>query len=288
MSRPPRIFGPAVPMLTPEASKVDPLDPTNPLSILTMVTPKMRVAIEDLDPKFANYCERDLRRAAKPSPEVCRLRINFWDEYNKVMDAGGGKITIYNIIRGACTEGFFYDVVMKDPKMLAYVTIPPADYQLTLRDMLTRAWDRLDEVLETPLTTEKSIRCGFDNTTRMPIYKTVDVVNIPLIGEIRAITQMLDLRIKGAIIQRLQVQSHNVTQSLNDIGFENATLDQLEAMEKRVHSMAKLIDKSEKGALDAANHKEAEIIANIAVPDSDQQGQEESGDSGSEDPSEKA
>lgn len=249
-----------MPLLAKEHHEgLSPLAPNNPYSIFNMVPPKMQRALEALDKRLLLNSERNLRRNCNITPEICRLRINLWDSYNKAMDMGQSKIPMYEIIKGACSQALFEEVVLTNPNTLAYVCVPPADYQLTLRDLLDFGWDRLRETLEQDIFKERVVRVG-QNADGTPEYKTFKEVNVPLVAEMRAIVQMLDLRVKGAILQKVQVQSHNITQTIEGTSnFNDATLEQLEAMERRVKKLSKSFDDvEEQGVLDAAQTIEAE------------------------------
>lgn len=272
-----------MPLLAKEHHEgLSPLAPNNPYSIFNMVPPRMQKALEALDPRLLLNSERNLRRNTHITAEICRLRINLWDSYNKAMDLGQSKISLYDIIKGACSPSLFEEVVLTNPHTLAYICVPPADYQLTMRDLLDFGWDRLRETLEQGIYKEKVVRVGKDE------FKTLKEINVPLVAEIRAIVQMLDLRVKGAILQRVQVQQHTINQTVPgdaSVNFNDQTLEQLEAMERRVNKLTRSFDRvAEQGVLSGSEDDEvAESGAEASGELAD--GQAEVGSPEAEDPS---
>lgn len=292
MAGKPRVFATNVrlPLLSrPHDHELSPLAPDNPYSIFNMVPPKMQKALEALDKSLLTNSERNLRRNCNPTPEVCRLRINLWDAYNKTLDTGGSSIPITEIIKGACSQDLFEKVILTNPNTLAYVAVPPADYQLMMRDLLDLGWDRLREALEEPIHKDRMVRVGKTKDGDIE-YKKMTEINIPLVAEIRAIVQMLDLRVKGAILQKVQVQSHNITQTLNSgesASFNDATLEQLEAMERRVKKLTRGIELATGGlSIGVPEETDSEDIEVESRPSDIASGQAETGIPDTEDPPE--
>ena len=246
-SNKPSIFGELnIPLIPTDAS---PYDEDNPYSLINLVSPMLRKAIENLPIRHFRYNEKELRRSAKPSPEICRLRISFWDEYLLAIEQQR-KMEVINVVKGVCSVPFFYDVLVRDPNILAYIVVAPADYQLAMREMLELGWSRMREVLEMDLELEEPYNAKvFNEETGKTetVTKFRKVPNIALIGQMRALVQMLDMRIKGAVIQRMQIDQRNLNLNATvgsggQPALADMTLQQLEAMEKRIEQMRSAMD----------------------------------------------
>ncbi len=251
-----------LPMMVDESGL---LDEDNPFSLLELCPPPVREAMEKLDTKFYKISELQLRKLANPSAEIARLRMSFWDEYLRA-SAEKRKMDVRSITRGVCSHNYFYEVILQNENWVGYITTPPADYQLAIREMLELSWDRIREVLLLPITEKVSVRRTIKNEDGK-IEMHIDLVEKPntsLIAEIRQITNMLDLRVKGAIMQKMQITQKNLNVNMNaddpNIFLADATMAQLEAMEKKITRMRGSMEEVE--MLDAAkdSHPEETVL----------------------------
>lgn len=237
-------------------------DEENPYSLQNLATPEVRAAIEALPIKFYKYSEFRLREHANPCPEIARLRISFWDEYLRAADEKR-KMNMRSVTAGVCSMRYFYETVLKNENWVGYITIPPIDYQLALRELLELSWERLREVLLMPLKEKVNIKktsTDPDTGKQITTFEVVEKPNTSLISEIRQITNMLDLRIKGAVVQRMQIEQKNLNMNMDVESSGNfladATMAQLEEMEKRVNALRGSMQEVEK--LDAATIESSE------------------------------
>lgn len=235
------------------------LDEDNPFSLLELCPPAVKEAIEKLPIRFYKYSEMQLRKAANPSAEIARLRMSFWDEYLRASDERRA-MNVRAITRGVCSHNYFYEVVLANENWVGYITTPPADYQLAIREMLELSWDRIREVLLLPITEKIPLKKTVvnDEGKSETVYEIIEKPNTKLIGEIRQITNMLDLRVKGAIMQKMQIEQRNLNINANaddpNVFLADATMAQLESMEKKIARMRGSMEEVEK--LDAAKDTE--------------------------------
>lgn len=222
-----------------------PFDPENPWSLFNLVPAPIKEAVENIDPRFYSYSEMELRQKAKPTAQHCRIRISFWDEYLRAVEQKR-PMYISSIIKGACSPEFFYSTIIRNQQLLAYITIPPADYQLALREMLELGWDRMREVLMMPMTSKVPVQIRTKDEETGKIITTTELIETPntkLIAEMRAIVQQLDQRIKGAVMQRMQIDQRNLNLNVNsppgasDSFLPTTSMEQLEAMSKKIQAM---------------------------------------------------
>lgn len=195
-------------------------DLKDPRSVVNMVPGVEREAILALGPEWRNLSERELYKKVDPDPRDARLRLAFWDEYSQAQDRGR-KMFIANVVRNICPRDYWDDRVVVEPEKLAFIVLPPKDYVVAMRALLEQGLTKLEEVLALPLT--------------MKTAKGVTVPNVRLITEMVKIIQMLDLRVKGAIIQKVRVDSRSVNLNLaGDAPGGQMTLEDLDNEIKKV------------------------------------------------------
>lgn len=206
-------------------------DPGNSESIVAMVDDSLKPLIEGIPTKLLNLTEKELRRAVKPDSTLCRLRIRIWDEYFEAKAKGRKKINIANAVKGACGREFFYNVVCKDYRQLAWVFTPPVDQLLGLREMMDLGIEEMRDVLEKPTTVriEKLDKEG----NVIAIVERTD--NAAVANKIKLLETLLD-RVHGAVLQKQATITKKLADETKDEKLENSTLEELERLEARLDS----------------------------------------------------
>lgn len=119
-----------------------------------------------------------------------RLRVSFWAEYDRAIQ-DGNKMHIHNVYQGVCSRMQFYRVI-QDRVRMAFILTPPESYTISVEEALLQGVRRLREILEFPLYDKK----GNPNT------KVAEVI-------VKTYA-MLDMRVKGAVVQRVEQKNLNV------------------------------------------------------------------------------
>jgi hypothetical protein len=146
------------------------------------------------------------------------IRFQFWREYERAI-AEQTPFNIANVCRGICGEELFYKIYSK-PLPLVWMLAQPKAYTARMEETLYFGLNQLRDVLELPNVDEK----GKLNTKLL---------------ELKAkIVHMVDQRMRGGIIQRLEqksmnLQVHTSDKSVADAMVENST----EALQKRLASL---------------------------------------------------
>lgn len=166
-------------------------DLENPRAIINLVTKTLKEAMLRIPKEIHAYSESQLNRYAKPTSTIGRLRLSFWDEYGLAQDQGR-PIKIQNVIRNISSLEYWDATVLKNEKFIAYIMCPPKDYMVTMRNMHRKAMKRLEEVLDLPIMQKRS-------TSKGGMY---EVPNTMLIAQIIRITQLLEERVMGAVVQK--------------------------------------------------------------------------------------
>lgn len=243
------------------------LDEKNPRSLIRIVPDEVARAIKAVPRELLLMDERELRRKAKPTDTVNYLRLNFWIEYNRAQ-AKRVKMVAANILRGACSKEYFYEVVKNDLK-LAWILLPPADYTVVQYDIFQTSLEKLRQCLRvkpyTITVTEETDKEGRKTVTRK------QVPNVAAMREIREITAMLSDRIQGAVVKKLAIKAHS-TADVNVSGgqaitagprtYEPDALDELNRTLQQVNASLQL---------PAAEACEGEVI-DIDEEDADAEG----------------
>ena len=217
-------------------------DPSNPQALINMIPPRLVPILDrvkDKLPRMLLRTERELRNYCEPDERDDRVRLSFWDEYNAAT-AAGKKMSIQSIICGACSwEGWVTIYEPNNHKML-WVFTPPTSYVAAMRQILYRGTERLLEIMNLPMTDKDG---KIDPKVATLVLKA---------------WQLADMRVKGGIVQRMQVEQKNLNVNLNaDSGVEQARvniqalqLEDLEVLERRIEKAKRDQTKYLKGITD--------------------------------------
>jgi len=190
--------------------------PTRVIEVLHRIRPKM--------PRVLHCTEHELRDYIKPDERDERIRLGFWDEYNHSTSAGK-KMSLSSFLHGIMSWETWVTVYEPSDKKMMWVFCPPVSYQVAMRNILHKGTERLMEIMSLPLRDD------------MGKVDSKVIVNI-----LRAF-QLVDVRVKGAVTQKLQIQqqSHNINQNINMEGsslgsgvpIDTLQLEDLEKLERR-------------------------------------------------------
>lgn len=185
MNTPPSVLAPSA------AQESSTLDLSNPRSVVNLVPERVSRAIQDAastNPEIFNIDEKDLYKLLKdsnhqPSPTDNRLRLKFWMEYERVQERSEKQMNISNVTAGVCSRELFYDRYLANPHKVAWLLTPPTGYAVKAEEALEFGIEQLRDILDLPHV----------------VGGRVDTK----LGELKAkIVAMLDIRVKGAIVQR--------------------------------------------------------------------------------------
>lgn len=192
------------PFLPPEAKdelNFADFDDSDPNSLINMVPDVLKRAIQEVPVMYYEMAEDELslhcfgedekNRPKQPDSTSERLRIAFWDEYDRA-SRYRERMEIRRICQGTCSEVYFVRKFIQDVQKLAYILHPPISYQINLKDLH-----------------ELSLR-GMRQILSMPIKDDKDRPNTRLMDIQFKIHQHVDMRLKGAIIQRIDQRNLNL------------------------------------------------------------------------------
>jgi hypothetical protein len=159
------------------------------------------------------------QRSVKQSIET--LRHTFWLEFDAAVDAKK-RMSIMSLCRGAIRKSSILNTLSSHER-IAYMIYPPHNYQARILTLLDKSLDKIEEILELPLTEqpcrcrpyckckvkgEPKCRCG--DGCICPIH-----INNKLIGTIGKIHESLELRAKGALLQRVSIDKRHLVAQIH-------------------------------------------------------------------------
>lgn len=167
-------------------------DGSDPKSLINMLTGKLRESVLMLKDELLLKSEGELRKAVRPTPTDHALRVSFWREFEKVMWRGTGNVQAKDVVGGICTEQYFYQKFMKDPRKVAWLVRPMQTYEKEMDAILHRCTERLWELVNIKI---------YNGKGKLDA-RAADVL-------LKAVTQV-ENRVKGMAVQRSEQRSLNV------------------------------------------------------------------------------
>jgi hypothetical protein len=172
------------------------LDTSNPYSLASLLPPPIRRRVPEIPTEFYELSEDAMAEELfgsinKIDPLLNRLRIALWDEYDRCQKHQLKQMDMLRLYRGICTTSQFYKV-LNDPKALGFYLTPPTAYTLACKELLTLTVRKMREAIN------------------MPLYDKKGNPNTKLIEAIIKIHEKMDMRIHGAVIQRIDQRNLNM------------------------------------------------------------------------------
>jgi hypothetical protein len=193
------------------------LDASDPLSLVNMVSDRLRELIEVLPEELFLLSEKDLKNRFKPTSTDYALRVSFWREFEKVASRGGGKIHCVNVFAGICSEAYFYNKFIRNESKLAWMVRPMQTYQREMEAILAKGTERLWELIEIKIKDKKG---RVDPRLADILLKTISAV---------------ENRVKGMAVQRTEQKSLNVNVMTGSKA--NHALESVDAIEQRIKQL---------------------------------------------------
>lgn len=162
--------------------------------------PKIRKRILDLHKNRPDLLEQDeqwfkINHRNSVTLITQRIRVALWMEFERAL-FGNRVMKPSNIFAGTCTESVFYKIVEDDIRF-AYVLTPPSDYITMLKEAHNAGLEKLREIFSAQI---------IDTDGNLDT-KSAEVV-------LKAFA-LIDARLKGAIIQRVDQRSIQLNAELS-------------------------------------------------------------------------
>lgn len=199
-----------------------------PRSIVALLSPAVSAQIKKIieeRPELFNRDEHDLLkllRDMKASPNATdnRLRLSFWNEYERAQTEQLDGMRVSNIHNGICTHQYFLERYLQQPERVAWLLCPPTNYEKALDEALCFGVEQLREILA------------------LPLYDAKGKLNTALASLKERIVSRLDERKNGSIVQRsLSVAVGDG--KLDDELKQRLLSSSMEEIQKRLKALAK-------------------------------------------------
>lgn len=202
-------------------------DEENPDSLINKIPPRLIPVFERVRTKLPRTLladERAIRRYVSPDDRDERVRLAFWDEFN-ASTAAGKRMSLQSFISGACSWESWVTAYEPNDKRMCWIFTPPTSYASQMRHILHRGTERLLEIMSLPMMDEQTGK-----------------VDIRVANLILRAWQLADMRVKGGVMQRLQIEQKSMNLNLSaDAAVENLRaqvdsmdLAELESLERRI------------------------------------------------------
>jgi len=189
--------------VTEEDLSVEIFDRDNPRSLFNILPSRVQEAAIAVPRNRWLRSESAITRSAEPDFTDKCLRINFWQAYTRAQDTGKN-IHVNHIIAGVTTKNYFMHMVETEQNKLVYYLTPPKSYDIMQRQILDESLEKLRVVVTSDIYDEKVItKVNSDGTQDRTVVKTI---NTKLVSEIRRITEMLQDRVHGTLVQKLAIK----------------------------------------------------------------------------------
>lgn len=159
------------------------LEESNPRSLLNIAPKGVGALMREMNPMWLSYSEKELKGKVPDDPQLNRLRIAFWKEYDHAQSQMRQMLWA-NIGRLVQRPSISLADYFHRQETLAYILCPPASYDAFLEEALSHGMSRIREILDLPI-------------------KDGDGRVNPKVGElILKAAAFLDLRTHGGFLQK--------------------------------------------------------------------------------------
>jgi hypothetical protein len=171
---------------------IDIWEEDNPRCVINMVSDAVKLKVKALPSAWFSYPENTFRRIVDPNEIDDCLREAFWMEYFSACDESR-RMRMEAVYGRYMSKVNFFTTIISNEKRLAWMMRPPLEYAYRMKGLLEVGLQQ------------------FENILKMEITKA----DTRLIGEIVKIVALLDNRVRGAVTQRIQVESKSVNVNAN-------------------------------------------------------------------------
>lgn len=170
------------------------LQEIDPRNVMSIVSPKVREIVESLyqrHPEYQKWNEGELKDNLHPSLMASRMRISFWEEYDRAQDSGK-RMMMTKIYGPLMSEANFYVEFLTKDSNVAWMMSRPSEEFLSMKTDYYSGSDEIGKILRMSL---------FDNKGNLKIKEA---------GIFLRAWDLYGNRIHGSIIQRQEIKSATI------------------------------------------------------------------------------
>jgi len=167
-------------------------DRKNPNALLNRLDVRSSQMVAKLPRKWTYATESKVTALANPDDTLLRLRIAFWEEFNRACRANK-KMDRSRICYGICAMEFWSKEILNDWRALVFIIRPPRHEMFVHKALMLHGYDRIHEILQMPLTTKvgKTIKEELPNGKIKATNTRYQKVDMAAIRAIRDTMRML-------------------------------------------------------------------------------------------------
>lgn len=209
------------------ATAHDPWDESDPASVISLAPEAVREAMERVPVEWRALPEKDLRIIVQPNEIDERVRLTFWAEYFRALEAGK-RMSATGAHAGACNRLTYYRSILTNPDRMAFILSPPVSHDVRAEVALNKAYRRIEEILDLPMT---------DSAGR-PIPSIARLIN--------DIRERLEDRVYGPVVQRVEQKTLQVTGQMSAEQTEKVVQAETQALDSPEELDRKLLELRQK------------------------------------------
>jgi hypothetical protein len=140
-----------------------------------------------------------------------KLRISFWKEHTRAIAQMSNTMNMMNVVRGICSRAHLEQMLV-DKVRLAYLILPPPDYDVAMEEFTNYSLDTLRECFDVA-------KASFMETKDPKMYESL-----------RKTLEMLIVHTKGEPIRRVENKNLNMNVDAGRaVGAMPATMEEIDA-----------------------------------------------------------
>jgi hypothetical protein len=215
----------------------------NPRSLINIAPEVFKAGLEHSSVRlYLKKDEKSLEKIVKPTPTLNRLRQRFWIEFDLAQDQNR-KMKAENIWMGVCSLDLFLSVVEKF-KYQAWILMPLPRYDDIIEEALHAGLNRVREIFDFPLYEKKEVkRNGIPQLITVPNYKAADLM--------LKTVKMLDDRVKGGVVQKIEQTNKNLHLHSNADGNVRSVENENDLIEAEIKRLEKKISGNKAKVIEA-------------------------------------
>jgi hypothetical protein len=175
---------------------------------------KVLLRLKEEAPELLEMTEENLIDIVKPTPAVRQARITLWEEYSLAKQ--NRRRMVHSMMHRGTSAKWMAKYVWSENKKLAFLICPPVSYATQLKEAHDLGLKKIREIIASKITD--------DEGNLLP--RSADVV-------LKAFA-VLDIRLKGAVVQKIDQRTIQVTKNLDKVQEKEVLPDDMAELEKLI------------------------------------------------------
>lgn len=162
------------------------------LDIYPLLPDMIQKIVNKIPEGYLNKTEDQFLKIYEPNKYDRHLRINLWSEFRDVVTESRGIISFSRVYGPIMSKHQFDTYVLTNLKRVAWMLIPPLNYEIQMENLLDLSMQRMEEILRLPIYKKETKKDG----------KTVEVLDTKVLGVITNVALKMREAVKGTPVSR--------------------------------------------------------------------------------------